>query len=131
MDILVIEDDAVIGKALVQGFSEAGHECVWAKDGERGLTLAEEQQVDAIVLDLMLPRRNGLDVLSTFRSKGVQTPVVLLTALGSVEERVKGLNAGADDYVVKPFAFSELLARVSAVCRRTTTRPASVLRLAR
>lgn len=128
MDILVIEDDPIIGKALVQGFSEAGHECVWAKDGDRGLALAVEQQVDAIVLDLMLPCRGGLEVLATFRSQGVQTPVVLLTALGSVEERVKGLNAGADDYVVKPFAFGELLARVSAVCRRTTARPASVLK---
>jgi two-component system, OmpR family, response regulator len=128
MDILVIEDDPVIGKALVQGFLEAGHECVWAKDGERGLELAVEQQMDAIVLDLMLPKRDGLDVLTSFRSKGVQTPVVLLTALGSVQDRVKGLNSGADDYVVKPFAFSELLARVSAVCRRTSTRPASVLK---
>jgi len=128
MDILVIEDDPIIGKALVQGFSEAGHECVWAKDGDRGLALAVEQQVDAIVLDLMLPRRGGLEVLTMFRSQGVQTPVVLLTALGSVEERVKGLNAGADDYVVKPFAFGELLARVAAVCRRTTARPASVLK---
>lgn len=128
MEILVIEDDPVIGKALQQGFTEGGHDCVWAKDGERGLALALEQKVDAIVLDLLLPRMSGLEVLTEVRAAGIQIPVVLLTALGSVEERVAGLNAGADDYMVKPFAFAELLARVTAVCRRTGSRPASVLK---
>jgi len=127
MDLLVIEDDAVIGKSLRKGLSEAGHGCVWAKEGERGLELALGQQFDAIILDLMLPGRPGLDVLKSLRGQGIHTPVIVLTALGSVEERVSGLNAGADDYVVKPFALVELMARVEAVCRRTSNRPPAVM----
>ncbi|MBI3836570.1 MAG: response regulator transcription factor [Planctomycetia bacterium] len=127
MELLVIEDDPLIGKALRKGFSEAGHTCMWAKEGQRGLELALGQQFDAIVLDLMLPGRPGLDVLRELRNSGIQTPVIALTALGSVEERVSGLNAGADDYVVKPFALVELMARVEAVCRRTVARPPAVM----
>ena len=127
MDLLVIEDDPLIGKALRKGFSEAGHTCMWAKEGQRGLELASGQQFDAIILDLMLPGRPGLEVLRELRTSGIQTPVIALTALGSVEERVSGLNAGADDYVVKPFALVELMARVEAVCRRTVTRPPAVM----
>lgn len=123
MDLLVVEDDAVIGKALQQGFRESGHGCVWAKEGERGLTLATSQRFDALIVDLMLPGLPGLDVLRQLRAQGIHTPVLLVTALGSIEERVAGLNAGADDYVVKPFAFPELMARIEAVCRRTATRP--------
>ena len=127
MELLLIEDDPLIGRALRQGFAEAGHHCVWAKDGERGLSLASSQQFTAIVLDLMLPVRSGMDVLQDLRGQGIQTPVILLTALGSVEERVQGLNSGADDYVVKPFALPELMARLEAVCRRATTRPPVVM----
>ena len=87
MELLVIEDDLVIGKALRQGFCEAGHGCVWAKQGDRGLTLAASQKFDAIVLDIMLPGTNGLDLLRALRGQGIHTPVILLTALGSVEER--------------------------------------------
>jgi two-component system OmpR family response regulator/two-component system copper resistance phosphate regulon response regulator CusR len=122
-----VEDDPVVGRALRQGFSEANFECEWVRDGERGLELAKTQQFDAIVLDLLLPGRGGLDVLREIRAAGFQTPVLLLTALGTVEERVAGLTAGADDYLVKPFAFSELLARLKAVCRRSATRPSPVL----
>ena len=129
MELLVIEDDAVIGKALRQGFSEAGHGCAWAKQGDKGLTLATSQRFDAIVLDLMLPVMPGLDVLKNLRRQGIHTPVILLTALGSVEERVEGLNAGADDYLVKPFAFTELMARIEAVCRRTASRPPAVMQV--
>ena len=129
MDLLVIEDDPVIGKALRQGFSEAGHGCVWAKQGDKGLSLATSQRFDAIVLDLMLPVMPGMDVLKNLRKQGIHTPVILLTALGSVEERVDGLNAGADDYMVKPFAISELMARIEAVCRRTATRPPAVMQV--
>lgn len=127
MDLLVIEDDPVIGKSLRQGFCEAGHSCVWAKDAERGLDCAREQQFDAMILDVMLPASSGLDVLRSLRERGLRTPVILLTALGSVQERVTGLKAGADDYVVKPFAFTELMARIEAVCRRTSARPAMVI----
>jgi two-component system OmpR family response regulator/two-component system copper resistance phosphate regulon response regulator CusR len=129
LNVLIVEDDPVIGKALRQGFVESGGECVWAKDGQRGLELASNQQCDAIILDLMLPKLPGLDVLKTLRAQGIQTPVILLTALGSVEERVAGLNAGADDYLVKPFAFTELMARLEAVCRRNASRPRPVLQV--
>src|SRR5688572_4070650 len=129
MQLLVVEDDPVIGKSLRQGLTEAGHQCVWVKDGQRGLELARSQQFDVIVLDLMLPERPGLDVLRDLRREGIRVPVILLTALGSVEERVAGLNAGADDYVVKPFALPELLARIEAVRRRTTSAPAMVVQV--
>jgi two-component system OmpR family response regulator len=127
MQLLVIEDDPLIGKTLRQGLSESGHACMWAKDGLRGLELASSQQFDAIILDLMLPGMPGLDVLRNIRSQGIQTPVIALTALGSVDDRVNGLKAGADDYVVKPFALVELTARLEAVCRRTVSRPPMVM----
>jgi len=127
MHILVIEDDRTIGKALERGFAEAGHECVWVKNGRRGLDAARGCTADVIVLDLLLPEVPGLDVLRKLRAEGVRTPVLALTALGSVDERVAGLNAGADDYIVKPFAFPELLARLQAVHRRTADRPAAVV----
>jgi two-component system, OmpR family, response regulator len=129
VDLLVIEDDAVIGKALRTGLCEAGHNCAWAKDGERGLALASSQQFDAIILDLMLPIRSGLEVLGDLRGKGIQTPVIVVTAMGSIEERVKGLKMGADDYLIKPFALAELLARVEAVCRRTAIRPPATMQV--
>lgn len=122
MRLLVVEDDPLIGKALRKGFSEANLDCQWVRDGERGLELAKSQQFDAIVLDLLLPGRNGLEVLKELRATGILTPVLLLTALGTVAERVAGLSAGADDYVVKPFSFQELMARLQAVCRRSGTR---------
>ncbi len=127
MIVLVIEDDPGIGKSLHRGFQEAGYEVTWVKDGRRGLEEAVSLHYDAIVLDLMLPELPGLTVLHELRAVGVRVPVVALTALGSVEERVAGLNAGADDYLVKPFAFTELLARLDAVLRRTTHRPAMTL----
>ena len=129
MDLLIIEDDPVIGKSLQRGFREAGHDCVWAKDGNKGLEFARAQQQDAIILDIMLPGKTGLEVLRLLRSEGIRTPVVLLTALGSVEERVAGLTAGADDYLVKPFAFTELMARIDAICRRSANRPAPTMEI--
>jgi DNA-binding response OmpR family regulator len=123
MELLIVEDDAAIGKALQQGFREKGHHCVWARDGGKGWEQAHTQQYDAIILDLMLPRKSGLEIVRELRSEGIRTPVVLLTALGAVEERVAGLGAGADDYLVKPFAFDELMARIEAVCRRSGNRP--------
>jgi two-component system OmpR family response regulator len=128
MHVLVIEDDKTIGKALERGLAEAGHQCEWVKNGRRGLDAAMACHGDVIVLDLLLPEVPGLDVLRQLRTAGVRTPVLALTALGSVDERVAGLNAGADDYLVKPFAFSELLARLEAVHRRTTDRPAAIVK---
>jgi two-component system OmpR family response regulator len=129
MDILVVEDDPVIGKAVQKGLSEAGHECTWVKDGKEGLEQAMSQKHDVVVLDLLLPGESGLNLLETLRGAGIRIPVVVLTALGSVDDRVTGLTRGADDYLVKPFAMPELLARIEAVCRRSGTKPSPVLQV--
>ncbi len=129
MELLVVEDDPVIGRSLRQGFVEAGDKCVWAKEGDHGLELARSQQFEAIVLDVLLPKLDGLEVVRTLRTEGVKTPVILLTALGSVEERVAGLKAGADDYLVKPFAFAELKARLEAIGRRVGPRASPTLQV--
>ncbi|HWY86778.1 MAG TPA: response regulator transcription factor, partial [Gemmataceae bacterium] len=129
MEILVIEDDPVIGKAVQQGMGEAGHECTWVKDSRPGLAQAMSQRFDAIVLDLMIPGEPGMVLLENLRREGVKTPVLILTALGSVEDRVKGLQTGADDYLVKPFAFPELMARIDAICRRAANKPAAVMQV--
>jgi two-component system OmpR family response regulator len=127
MNVLVVEDDPVIGKSLSKGLSEAGHTCVWVKTGQQGLEQGLSQRFDAIVLDLLLPGVPGLEVLRQVRAAGVRTPVLLLTALGAVDDRVNGLKAGADDYLAKPFAFPELMARLEAICRRSVDRPSPVL----
>jgi two-component system OmpR family response regulator/two-component system copper resistance phosphate regulon response regulator CusR len=127
MNLLVVEDDAVLGKALQQGLTEAGYECTWVRNGQKGRDLALGQQFDAVVLDLMLPDVNGMEVLREMRQQGVQTPVLVLTALGSVDDRVTGLNSGADDYLIKPFAFPELTARLEAISRRSVARPSTSL----
>ncbi len=119
MDVLLVEDDEVLGKAVRRGLEEAGHQCCWVKNGRRGFEWAASQKCAAIVLDLMLPDLTGLEVLKQLRNQGIQTPVIILTALGSIEERVAGLESGADDYLVKPFAFPELLARLSVITRRS------------
>lgn len=127
MNILLVEDDRVSGKSLFKGLTEAGHICVWVKDGKNGLEQGLSQRFDAIVLDLLLPGMTGIDVLRQIRLRGVRTPVLLLSGLDAVEDRVRGLKSGADDYLVKPFAFLELMARLEAVCRRSVDRPPVVL----
>ena len=127
MDILIIEDDPVIGKAVLKGLEEAGHDCQWLKDGIAGLEAAMTQKHDVIILDLLIPGQPGLAILESIRKDGIKTPVLILTALGTVQDRVTGLNKGADDYLGKPFDMSELLARVEALSRRATTKPAAVL----
>jgi DNA-binding response OmpR family regulator len=129
MHILIIEDDPTIGRALFKGFTDAGHRCEWVQDGEAGRQAALSQQADVIVLDLMIPKKSGREVLQEIRSRGVLCPVVLLTAMAGVDDRVQGLNAGADDYLVKPFEFAELMARIHAVVRRTQTRPTPMLKV--
>lgn len=127
MRVLLVEDDPLIGKAVTKGLVESGHTCLWVKNGKAGLEEFMTQRHDCVILDLMLPEVAGLDLLRQVRAKGVRTPVVILTALGAVEERVAGLRDGADDYLVKPFAFHELLARLEAVRRRASNRPAPAL----
>lgn len=127
MNILIIEDDAVLGRALRQGLEESGHACEWCRNGQRGLEEALTQQSDVIVLDRLLPDLPGIDVLQRLRSQGIRTPVLILTALGSIDERVQGLQRGADDYLVKPFAFPELLARLAAITRRSLQRTSQQL----
>lgn len=125
LNVLVVEDDALLGKTVQKGLTEAGHLCTWVRSGGKGREIAESQQYDVIVLDLMLPDISGLDLLQKIRDKGILTPVIITTALGSVTDRVRGLNLGADDYLVKPFEFAELLARLTAVARRAAHRPSS------
>ncbi|HMO86599.1 MAG TPA: response regulator transcription factor [Lacipirellulaceae bacterium] len=119
MDVLVIEDDDALGRALERGLEESGHCCQWTKNGAKGLSLALAQKSDAVVLDLMLPDLDGRELVRQMRSAGVATPVIVLTALGSVDERVAALNDGADDFLAKPFSFPELLARLTAITRRS------------
>lgn len=118
MRVLVVEDAKPLARSLRQGLVEAGFSVDLAHDGVDGLHLASEIPYDAIVLDRMLPSRDGLSVLRELRSREIATPVLLLTALGEVDDRVEGLEAGADDYLVKPFAFTELVARLRALLRR-------------
>lgn len=127
VDVLVIEDDHLLGKAIQKGLHENGHDCTWTRNGSEGLAIGATCKHEVVVLDLNLPDTGGLDVLRTLRGQGVHTPVVILSALGSVAERVVGLEAGADDYLVKPFAFSELLARLSAVTRRSIGRKSQTM----
>ncbi len=127
MLILIVEDDPSIGKAVQKGMTEAGHECAWVKDGHQGLAEARSQKFDVVILDLLLPGISGLELLAKLRGDGIQTPVLALTALGTVGEKVLGLKQGADDYLVKPFDMAELLARIEALGRRATSKPAAVL----
>jgi two-component system copper resistance phosphate regulon response regulator CusR len=116
--ILVVEDERKVAQALQEGLEADLYEVAVAQTGEEGFFLANAQTFDLVVLDLMLPGRDGLEVLATLRRRGLQTPVLILTAKDAVEDRVAGLDAGADDYLVKPFAFPELLARIRALLRR-------------
>jgi DNA-binding response OmpR family regulator len=127
--VLVVEDEKKVAKALRDGLEAEHYDVRVATTGEEGFFLANHESFDLVVLDLMLPRRNGLEVLATLRKRGLQTPVLILTAKDTVEDRVEGLDYGADDYLVKPFAFPELMARIRALLRRG--RPDQVLNLQR
>lgn len=118
MRILIIEDDTAAADYLRQGLTEAGHVVDCAHDGESGLQLALATDYDVLVVDRMLPRRDGLSLIRMLRADGRTTPVLVLSALGQVDQRVEGLRAGGDDYLVKPYAFAELLARIDALARR-------------
>ncbi|WP_433956479.1 response regulator transcription factor [Brevundimonas diminuta] len=121
MRILVVEDDAEAATAMVRGLSEAGHEVTHAVDGAFGLLESQKGGYDVYVVDRMMPRLDGVGMVETIRKGGDQTPVLFLSALGEVEDRVTGLKAGGDDYLVKPYALAELVARVEALSRRRET----------
>lgn len=130
MRILVVEDERKVASFIRQGLEEEGHVVEVARDGAGALhLLLDSTPYDLVVLDVMLPKRDGLDVLKTLRARGVRTPVLILTARDAVADKVAGLDLGADDYLTKPFAFEELLARVRALLRRGTDQRAAVLRL--
>jgi two-component system OmpR family response regulator len=118
MRLLVIEDDRDAADYLVKAFREVGHVADQANDGEEGLALALDGEYDVLIVDRMLPKRDGLSVIGTLRDKGIETPALILSALAQVDDRVKGLRAGGDDYLPKPYSFSELLARIEVLSRR-------------
>jgi DNA-binding response OmpR family regulator len=120
MTVLLVEDDDVIAEFVTGGLREAGYAVERAGDGEEGLRLALARDWDAAIVDVMLPRRDGLSLVEELRRRGRRTPVLILSARRSVDDRVRGLQAGGDDYLVKPFDFSELLARLQALLRRAT-----------
>ena len=122
MRILIVEDEARIADFLDRGLRAEGHFCVIAVDGEEGLSLALEGDSDLILLDLVLPRMHGHEVCQQLRMNKISTPLMILTAMDSVDDVITGLRLGADDYMTKPFSFEELLARVDSVMRRSSTR---------
>jgi DNA-binding response OmpR family regulator len=127
MRILIIEDERHLAKILKKGLEENGFIVDMCHDGEEGLYMAETYPFDAILLDILLPRMDGLTILNRLRAKNIVVPVLMLTAKGELEDRVKGLNTGADDYIVKPFDFLELLARLNAVIRRSSNKASPVI----
>ena len=129
MRILIVEDDRDAADYIARAFREVGHIADQAADGEEGLALALEWQYDVLIIDRMLPRRDGLSLIGELRRKDITTPVLILSALGQVDDRVKGLRAGGDDYLPKPYSFAELLARVEALARRRGGREDTVYRV--
>ena len=120
MKILIVEDDLEAARFLIKGLAESGHNPIHADEGEAGLHLAQTEQVDVVILDRMLPKLDGLSLLRELREGGNQTPVLILSALGDVDDRVEGLRSGGDDYLTKPYAFSELLARLEILAKRSS-----------
>jgi len=121
MRVLIVEDDLEAAVAMTRGLTEAGHDCRTAADGELGLAAAGSEPFDVLIVDRMMPRLDGVSMVERLRASGDQTPVLFLSALGEISDRVSGLKAGGDDYLVKPYAFAELIARVEALARRRET----------
>ena len=131
MRLLLIEDDTAVSAYVARGLTEAGHVCDVLADGQAGLFQAMREAYDVVVVDRMLPGLDGLSLVRAFRAAGGRAPVLFLTALGGIDDRVEGLEAGADDYLTKPFAFAELMARVNALARRPPVQEVqTVLRVA-
>ena len=120
MDVLLVEDDASVGEFIVSELATAGHSCVHRLDGEQGLREARSKVYDVMIIDRMLPHLDGLSLIKMLRKEGVQTPALVLSALGEVDDRVSGLHSGADDYLTKPFSMAELLARLEVLHRRAS-----------
>src|ERR1700686_42675 len=118
MRLLIVEDDRDASDYIARAFGEVGHVADRATDGEEGLAMALDGQYDVLIVDRMLPKRDGLSLIGSLRTPSAETPVLILSALGQVDDRVKGLRSGGDDYLAKPYAFSELLARIEALARR-------------
>ncbi len=131
MRLLLVEDDRMIGESVAEALRAAGYAIDWVQDGESADTALRSQAYDLVMLDLGLPRRDGLEVLRALRQRRVRTPVLIVTARDAVGDRIAGLDAGADDYVLKPFDLDELLARIRALIRRSTGRPEPVFEWAR
>ena len=129
--ILIVEDEDKLRRALARGLGDEGYDVVTAEDGELGLAYAKEEAFDCLILDIMLPGCDGISILDQLRSEGNETPILMLSARGEIEDRVKGLDLGADDYLAKPFAWSELLARVRACVRRSRAGEASLVKAGR
>ncbi len=130
MHILLIEDDDAVAAFIQKGLAENGYSADRASDGREGRDMAMERRHDVLVVDRMLPHLDGLSIISQLRQAGIHTPVLILSALGEVDDRVSGLKAGGDDYLVKPFAFDELLARIEALRRRQEAIPQTRLKVA-
>ncbi|MBR3228620.1 response regulator transcription factor [Candidatus Saccharibacteria bacterium] len=128
MRILYVEDEKYLAEAVIHMLKKEKINTDWADDGEKGLNLALKPNYDVIVLDIMLPHMSGLDILKTIRARGVKTPVIMLSALGEVEDKIKGLEYGADDYLAKPFKTAELIARLRALIRRPTLKETESLK---
>ncbi|MBF8297269.1 MAG: DNA-binding response regulator [Bacteroidetes bacterium] len=130
MRILVVEDEKKVARFVQQGLEEEHYTVDVAHDGEAGLQMAESENYDLLVLDVMLPKKSGLDLIREFRARRGTAPALMLTAKGSIEDKVAGLDSGADDYLTKPFAFAELLARVRSLLRRGSKEKSTVLMIA-
>ena len=129
MRILVVEDERRLSQIIRRGLMEEGYAVDTAYDGEDGEAMAENTAYDLLIMDIMLPKKDGIETCSALRRTGIITPVLMLTARDTVEDRVKGLDSGADDYLIKPFAFSELLARIRALLRRSSLSKTAKLHL--
>ncbi len=128
MRILYVEDEKILADAVIHLLKKANIDVDHAEDGEEGLRLAKKPVYDAIVLDIMLPKMSGLEILEIIRKQGIKTPVIMLSALSEVEDKVKGLEIGADDYLAKPFKTSELIARLNALARRPALRDSKIIK---
>lgn len=128
MRILYVEDEQYLADAVIHVLNKSDIDVDWVADGEEGLDLAVKPVYDAIVLDIMLPHLSGLEILQAVRNRGIKTPVIMLSALSQVEDKVKGLNIGADDYLAKPFKTAELVARLNALVRRPALQPEKEIR---